>query len=180
MKVIETELTDVLILEPRVFGDDRGYLFEAFNLARFQELTGAGVDFVQDNHSSSQQGVLRGIHYQVGQVQGKLVRAVAGEILDVAVDLRRGSPNFGRHIAVRLSAENKHQLWVPPGFGHGFSVLSEQAEVLYKVTDYWSPESERTIAWDDPALAIDWVVKNPIVSSKDAVGKSLLEAELFD
>jgi dTDP-4-dehydrorhamnose 3,5-epimerase len=180
LKIIETALPDVLILEPKVFGDDRGFFLESYNQKAFQEATGVGADFVQDNHSRSAKHVLRGIHYQLVHPQGKLVRAVVGEVLDVAVDLRRSSPRFGQHVAVRLSAENKRQLWIPPGFGHGFMVLSEVAEFLYKTTEYWYPEHDRTLAWNDPAVGVDWGVAEPLLSAKDTRGASLAEAEAFD
>ncbi|RVU30330.1 dTDP-4-dehydrorhamnose 3,5-epimerase [Neptunomonas marina] len=181
MKVIETTLPDVLILEPTVFGDERGFFMESFNQQRFKELTGLERDFVQDNHSKSAHGVLRGLHYQIKQPQGKLVRVTAGEVLDVAVDIRRSSETFGQWVGVRLSADNKRQLWVPEGFAHGFVVLSESAEFLYKTTDYYAPEHERSIRWDDPELGIDWQLEGaPLVSAKDADGIPLAEAELFD
>lgn len=180
MNLIETDLPGVLILEPRVFEDDRGFFMESFNQRRFEELTGVGTEFVQDNHSRSGRHVLRGLHYQVVQPQGKLVRVIHGEILDVAVDLRRGSANFGQHVTMKLTAENKHQAWVPPGFAHGFVVLSEHCEVLYKTTDYWNPEAERTLLWNDPALGIDWGVSDPVLSAKDAEGKPLVQADLYD
>ncbi|MEZ5741549.1 MAG: dTDP-4-dehydrorhamnose 3,5-epimerase [Burkholderiaceae bacterium] len=180
MKIIETALPDVLILEPKVFGDDRGFFLESYNQKVFQEATGVGADFVQDNHSRSARHVLRGIHYQLVHPQGKLVRAVVGEVLDVAVDLRRSSPHFGQHVAVRLSAENKRQLWIPPGFGHGFMVLSEFAEFLYKTTEYWYPEHDRTLAWNDPTVGVDWGVAEPLLSAKDTRGASLAQAEAFD
>jgi dTDP-4-dehydrorhamnose 3,5-epimerase len=180
MKPITTAIPGMLIIEPRVFGDNRGFFFESFNRRRFSELTGRDVDFVQDNHSRSAQNVLRGLHYQIKNPQGKLVRVVQGAVLDVAVDIRKSSPTFGQHFAVELSAENKLMLWIPEGFAHGFSVLTETAEFLYKTTDYWYPEHERCIRWDDPALAIDWKLKSePLVSAKDGQGKSLAEAELF-
>jgi len=180
MRVIHTAIPDLLIIEPRVFGDDRGFFFESFNRRRFAELTGRDVDFVQDNHSRSEQNVLRGLHYQIRQPQGKLVRVVQGAVLDVAVDIRKSSPSFGKHVAVELSAENKLMLWIPEGFAHGFGVLTETADFLYKTTDYWFPEHERCINWNDPALAIDWTLKTaPMVSDKDAKGKLLTEAELF-
>jgi len=180
MRLIHTAIPDLLIIEPRVFGDDRGFFFESFNRRRFAELTGRDVDFVQDNHSRSAQNVLRGLHYQIRQPQGKLVRVVQGAVLDVAVDIRKNSPTFGRHVALELSAENKLMLWIPEGFAHGFSVLTETAEFLYKTTDYWYPEHERCIRWDDPALEIDWKLQGtPMVSGKDAQGRSLAEAELF-
>ena len=180
MRVIHTAIPDLLIIEPRVFGDDRGFFFESFNRRRFADLTGHDVDFVQDNHSRSAQNVLRGLHYQIQHTQGKLVRVVQGAVLDVAVDIRKSSPTFGEHVAMELSAENKLMLWIPEGFAHGFSVMTETAEFLYKTTDYWFPEYERCIRWDDPALAIDWKLKSePLVSAKDAQGKLLAEAELF-
>lgn len=183
MNCIPTELPDVLILEPRVFGDDRGFFYESFNARNFEAATGVKTAFVQDNHSRSARGVLRGLHYQIEQAQGKLVRVTHGEVYDVAVDLRRGSPSFGRWVGVHLSAANKRQLWVPAGFGHGFLVLSEFAEFLYKTTDYYAPAHERTIAWNDPTLAIDWPLPEgfaePLLSAKDRDGKRLSEAELF-
>ncbi|MDU9392443.1 dTDP-4-dehydrorhamnose 3,5-epimerase [Pseudomonas sp. zfem002] len=180
MKVIASTLPEVLILEPRVFGDARGFFYESFNARVFAEQTGVNAQFVQDNHSRSQKGVLRGLHYQIENAQGKLVRVVAGEVLDVAVDLRRSSPNFGRWTSVRLSAENNRQLWVPPGFGHGFVVLSDYAEFLYKTTDYYNPAAERCVRWDDPDLAIDWQLDGqPLLSAKDQNGKRLSEADLF-
>ncbi len=175
-----TALADVLVLEPRVFGDERGYFFEAYNRVRARELLGRELDFVQDNQSRSQRGVLRGLHYQIQQPQAKLVRVLAGEIFDVAVDIRRSSPTFGRWIGVRLSAENREQMWVPEGFAHGFYVLSEFAEVLYKTSDYYAPEHERCIRWDDSELAIPWPIADaPQVSDKDRRGACLREAELF-
>ncbi len=180
MNVIPTELPDVLLLEPRVFGDERGFFFESFNARAFAEATGVTREFVQDNHSRSVRGVLRGLHYQISQPQGKLVRVVAGEVFDVAVDLRRGSPTFGRWAGVNLSAENKRMMWVPEGFAHGFLVLSESAEFLYKTTDYYAPEHERCIRWDDPQLAIGWPLQEaPQLSAKDRSGVVLAEAELF-
>ena len=180
MRVIHTAIPDLLIIEPKVFGDDRGFFFESYNRRRFAELTGRDVDFVQDNHSLSVQNVLRGLHYQIRHQQGKLVRVVQGAVLDVAVDIRKSSPTFGKHVDVELSAENKLMLWIPEGFAHGFSVLTGSAEFLYKTTDYWFPEHERCIRWDDPALAIDWKLQaEPVVSGKDAQGKLLAEAELF-
>ncbi len=180
MRIIHTAIRDLLIVEPRVFSDDRGYFFESFNRRKFAELTGLDVDFVQDNHSLSAQNVLRGLHYQIKQPQGKLVRVVQGAVLDVAVDIRKSSPTFGKHVALELSAENKLMLWIPEGFAHGFSVLTETAEFLYKTTDYWYAEHERCIRWNDPAMAIDWKLKeDPIVSAKDAQGKTLAEADLF-
>jgi len=180
VNVIATELPEVLILEPKVFGDERGFFYESFNARAFAEATGLTCQFVQDNHSRSQRGVLRGLHYQIQQAQGKLVRVTAGEVFDVAVDIRRSSPNFGRWVGVHLSAENKRQLWVPEGFAHGFAVLSEDAEFLYKTTDYYAPTHERCIRWDDPELAIDWPLADaPQLSAKDQAGLGLNEAELF-
>ncbi|MBS7662397.1 dTDP-4-dehydrorhamnose 3,5-epimerase [Pseudomonas lalucatii] len=180
MKVIQTDLPGVLILEPKVFGDERGFFYESFNARAFAEATGLDPDFVQDNHSRSQRGVLRGLHYQVQQAQGKLVRVTAGEVYDVAVDVRRASPTFGRWVGVQLSAENKRQLWLPEGFAHGFLVLSEFAEFLYKTTDYYAPTHERCIRWDDPTLAIAWpLAAAPQLSAKDQAGLSLGDAELF-
>jgi dTDP-4-dehydrorhamnose 3,5-epimerase len=180
MKRVDTAILDLAIIEPRVFGDDRGFFFESFNARTLAPLIGQW-DFVQDNHSCSAQGVLRGLHYQIRQPQGKLVRVVAGSVLDVAVDIRRSSSTFGQHVAVELSAENKHMFWIPPGFAHGFVVLSEYAELLYKTTDYWAPEHERCIRWDDPLLAIDWRLdRAPALSPKDAQGVSLYQAEVFD
>jgi dTDP-4-dehydrorhamnose 3,5-epimerase len=182
MKVTPCAIADVLLIEPRVFGDDRGFFFESFNQRTFCDATGLSVDFVQDNHSKSARHVLRGLHYQINQPQGKLVRVVAGEVFDVAVDLRRRSPTFGRWVGKRLSADNKHQLWMPPGVAHGFVVLSESAEFLYKTTDYWAPEHERCIAWNDPTLAIEWpdLSGAPLLSAKDAKGIAFLQAEIFE
>lgn len=180
MKVIASELPEVLILEPRVFGDERGFFYESFNARAFSEATGLNREFVQDNHSRSQRGVLRGLHYQLQQAQGKLVRVTAGEVYDVAVDIRRSSPTFGQWTGVHLSAENKRQLWLPEGFAHGFLVLSEYAEFLYKTTDYYAPAHERCIRWDDPSLAIDWPLDSaPQLSAKDQAGLSLADAEVF-
>lgn len=180
MNVIETALPDVLILEPKVFGDSRGFFFESFNAAAFEAATGIKRSFVQDNHSKSQRGVLRGLHYQIQQPQGKLVRVVSGEVFDVAVDLRRSSPSFGRWVGTRLSAENQRQLWIPEGFAHGFLVLSESAEFLYKTTDYYAPAHERSLLWNDPAVGIDWPLDGePTLSGKDEAGKLLKDAELF-
>ncbi|MCU1717967.1 dTDP-4-dehydrorhamnose 3,5-epimerase [Pseudomonas sp. 5P_3.1_Bac2] len=180
MQVVSTTIPEVLILEPRVFGDDRGFFYESFNARAFAEATGVKSEFVQDNHSRSARGVLRGLHYQVQQAQGKLVRVSAGEVLDVAVDIRRSSPTFGQWVAVRLSAENKRQLWIPEGFAHGFVVLSEFAEFLYKTTDYYAPEHERCIRWDDPSLAIDWQLSEaPQLSAKDQAGSLLATAQVF-
>ena len=180
MKAIQTAIPDVLIIEPKVFGDDRGFFFESYNRRKFAELTGRDVDFVQDNHSRSAKGVLRGLHYQIQHPQGKLVRAVQGAVLDVAVDIRKSSPTFGKHVTLELSAENKRMLWIPEGFAHGFVVLSETAEFLYKTTDYWYPEYERSLRWDDSTLNIDWKLQAPpALSGKDAQGKALGVAELF-
>lgn len=180
MNVIPTRLPEVLIIEPKVFGDDRGFFYESFNARAFAEATSCTLPFVQDNHSRSARGVLRGLHYQIEQSQGKLVRVTAGEVLDIAVDIRRSSPTFGQWASVRLSAQNHRQLWVPPGFAHGFVVLSESADFLYKTTDYYAPAAERCIRWDDPQLAIDWELDSaPILSAKDQNGKALHEADLF-
>ncbi|ANF83733.1 dTDP-4-dehydrorhamnose 3,5-epimerase [Pseudomonas antarctica] len=180
MNVIATELPDVLILEPKVFGDERGFFYESFNAKAFAQATGLQLEFVQDNHSRSQKGVLRGLHYQIENTQGKLVRVTAGEVLDVAVDIRRSSPDFGKWTSVRLSAENDRQLWIPPGFAHGFVVLSDHAEFLYKTTDYYTPSAERCIRWDDPQLNIDWLLDGaPTLSAKDQNGKFLAEADVF-
>jgi dTDP-4-dehydrorhamnose 3,5-epimerase len=180
MKAIQTAIADLLIIEPKVFGDERGFFFESFNRRKFAELTGRDVDFVQDNHSRSVKNVLRGLHYQIQQSQAKLVRVIQGRVLDVAVDIRRSSPTFGRHVAIELSAENKLMFWIPEGFAHGFVVLSETAEFLYKTTDYWAPEYERCLRWDDESLSIDWKTEGgPLVSAKDAQGKVLAEADLF-
>ncbi len=180
MNVVETQLPGVLIIEPKVFGDERGFFYESFNAKAFEEATGLHTQFVQDNHSRSQKGVLRGLHYQLENTQGKLVRVTAGEVLDVAVDIRRSSAHFGQWLAVRLSAQNHRQLWVPEGFAHGFVVLSDFAEFLYKTTDYYTPSAERCIRWDDPTLAIDWQLQEaPQLSAKDQNGKSLQEADLF-
>ena len=180
MKVSETALPGVLIIEPKVFGDERGFFYESFNAKVFEDATGLKTQFVQDNHSRSQKGVLRGLHYQLQNTQGKLVRVTVGEVLDVAVDIRRSSPNFGQWEAVHLSADNHRQLWVPEGFAHGFVVLSDFAEFLYKTTDYYTPSAERSIRWDDPTLAIDWQLKEaPQLSAKDQNGQRFLEADLF-
>lgn len=177
MRAIQTAIADVLLLEPKVFGDDRGFFYESFNAKTFKEATGVDVQFVQDNHSKSARNVLRGLHYQVEQPQGKLVRVVQGEVFDVAVDIRKGSPTFGQWVGEILSAENKRQLWIPPGLAHGFVVLSETAEFLYKTTDYYAPAHERCIAWDDPELAITWPIDGaPSFSAKDAAGMSFRQA----
>ena len=180
MKAIATGLEGVLVIEPTVFGDARGYFYESWNRRRFCELVGRDVDFVQDNHSASVRGVLRGLHYQIRQPQGKLVRVIAGEAFDVAVDLRRSSPTFGRWVGERLSAQNRRMLWIPEGFAHGFIVLSEACEFLYKATDYYAPEHERTLLWNDPDLAIVWPYEGePLLKPKDAAGASLKVAETF-
>lgn len=180
MNFLASELPDVFILQPRVFEDERGFFLESYQKERFAA-AGISFEFVQDNHSLSQQGVLRGLHYQIRQPQGKLVRVISGEVFDVAVDIRRSSPTFGQWMGINLSAENKTMLWIPPGFAHGFYVLSEQAEVLYKATDYYAPQWERAILWNDPALGIRWPAgPAPIVSAKDAAGLPLSQAELFE
>ena len=179
--VTPTAIADVLILEPKVFGDARGFFYESFNARDFAQATGLDVHFVQDNHSKSAQGVLRGLHYQIQHPQGKLVRVVQGEVFDVAVDLRKSSPTFGQWVGVHLSADNHRQLWVPPGFAHGFVVLSESAEFLYKTTDYWYPEHERSLLWNDPEVGIAWPVQGqPLLAAKDAAGMVLAQAECFD
>jgi dTDP-4-dehydrorhamnose 3,5-epimerase len=180
MNVITTDLPGVLIIEPKVFGDDRGFFYESFNAKAFKEKTGVSTTFVQDNHSRSQKGVLRGLHYQLENTQGKLVRVTHGEVLDVAVDVRRSSPHFGQWVGIRLSADNRRQLWIPEGFAHGFAVLSDSAEFLYKTTDYYNPAAERCIRWDDPDLAIDWQLSEaPQLSAKDQLGKSLKDLDLL-
>ncbi|MBK6656332.1 dTDP-4-dehydrorhamnose 3,5-epimerase [Zoogloea sp.] len=180
MKVIETAIPDLLILEPKVFGDARGFFMESFNARRFQEATGLNVDFVQDNHSRSAKGVLRGLHYQIQQAQGKLVRVVRGSVFDVAVDLRRSSPTFGQWVGVTLSEENNRQFWIPPGFAHGFLVTSDSADFLYKTTDYYAPEHERSLAWNDPDVGVVWPLDGaPLLSAKDVAGKPLGECETF-
>ena len=180
MQATPTAIPEVIILEPKVFGDDRGFFYESFNQAQFEQAIGKPVQFVQDNHSRSGQNVLRGLHYQIQQPQGKIVRVVQGEVFDVAVDLRKNSKTFGQWVGEILSAENKRQLWVPDGFAHGFVVLSETAEFLYKTTDYYAPAHERCILWNDATLAIQWPAGiQPILSAKDARGKSFIEAEIF-
>jgi dTDP-4-dehydrorhamnose 3,5-epimerase len=180
MQIIHTRIPDVLIIEPKVFGDSRGFFFESFNEKQFKAMAGVSVAFVQDNHSKSKKNVLRGLHYQIRQPQGKLVRVISGEVFDVAVDIRRSSPTFGTWVGDRLSAENKRQIWVPPGFAHGFVVLSEEAEFLYKTTDYYAPEHERCIRWNDPQLKIHWpTTGQPLVSAKDEQGVSFNDAEVF-
>ena len=179
MEVVATQHPEVLLLRPKVFGDARGFFFESYNRKVFAEL-GIAAGFVQDNHSRSTRGVLRGLHYQISQPQGKLVRVAAGEVFDVAVDLRRSSPHFGRVATMRLSAETHEMAWIPPGFAHGFLVLSEHAEFLYKTTDYYAPEFERCLLWDDPALGIDWPLDGaPLLSAKDQAGRPLAECEVF-
>ncbi len=180
MKIVPTAIPDVLVIEPDVFGDARGFFFESFNAREFKRLTGIEPPIVQDNHSRSMKNVLRGLHYQIAQPQGKLMRAVAGEIFDVAVDIRRGSPTCGKWVSNLLSAANKKQMWIPVGFAHGYLVLSEHAEVLYKTTDYYAPEHERCIRWDDPQLGIQWPLDGtPQLSAKDLKGKRFSEAEIF-
>ena len=181
MKVLDTAIPDVKIIEPDVFGDDRGFFYESFNRRRFREQIGLDLDFVQDNHSKSARGVLRGLHYQIEHAQGKLVRVVSGSVFDVAVDLRRASPSFGQWAGAVLSAENYRQMWVPPGFAHGFLVLADATEFLYKTTDFYAPEHERTIQWDDPDLAIDWPLKGIELrlSEKDKNGTPFASAECF-
>ena len=180
MKVERAAIPDVLVLEPQVFGDARGFFYESYNRRRFAAATGLDVEFVQDNHSRSDRNVLRGLHYQVRQAQGKLVRVTAGEIYDVAVDLHRSSPTFGKWTAVVLSAENRRMCWVPPGYAHGFLVTSDYAEVQYKTTDYWAPQHERCIIWNDRDLGVPWPLKGePVLSQKDRAGLSLKEAEVF-
>ncbi len=182
MKATRLTIPDVVLIEPKVFGDARGFFFESFNRRAFNEATGTRHQFVQDNHSRSSKGVLRGLHYQIQQPQGKLVRVVRGVVFDVAVDIRRSSPTFGQWVGVELSAENHRQLWVPPGFAHGFLVLSETADFLYKTTEYYAPEHERCIAWNDPALAIAWpdIGMAPCLSGKDQLGLDLAVAPVFD
>lgn len=180
MQIKSTPLPGVLLIEPRVFGDNRGFLYESFNARAFREQTGIDAQFVQDNHSKSARNVLRGLHYQIRHAQGKLVRVTSGAVLDVVLDIRRGSPTFGQWCSSVLSEANKLQLWIPPGFAHGFSVLEDGTEFLYKTTDYWMPEHERTILWNDPALAIDWQLQTPpLLSDKDQHGVLLRDAEVF-
>ncbi|HSD38479.1 MAG TPA: dTDP-4-dehydrorhamnose 3,5-epimerase [Rhodocyclaceae bacterium] len=182
MNVITTSIKDLLILEPKVFGDARGFFMESFNAKTFREKTSLDVNFVQDNHSRSGRGVLRGLHYQIQNPQGKLVRVTQGLVLDVAVDMRKSSPTFGQWEAVELSGENHRQFWVPPGFAHGFVVLSESADFLYKTTDYYAPEYERSLAWNDPTVGVDWRLGDitPLLSAKDLNGKPLAECEVFE
>ncbi|AOI64892.1 dTDP-4-dehydrorhamnose 3,5-epimerase [Burkholderia territorii] len=180
IQVTATALPEVKVIEPKVFGDARGYFYESFNAREFAAQVEPGIVFVQDNHSRSSKGVLRGLHYQIEHAQGKLVRVVEGEVFDVAVDIRRASPNFGKWVGVTLSQDNHRQLWVPPGFAHGFVVLSEAAQFLYKTTDYWFPEHERCIAWNDREIGIEWPFEGqPVLAAKDAAGKSLSEAEVY-
>ena len=181
MNIVPTEIPDVLIVEPKVFGDSRGFFFESFNQRQFEQLTGFAPSFVQDNHSRSARGVLRGLHYQIQQPQGKLVRVIAGEVFDVCVDMRRSSPTFGKSVCVTLSADNYRQLWIPPGFAHGFLVTSETADFVYKTTDYYAPEHERSLLWNDPALNIAWPVQGePLLSAKDKSAAALAQAETFE
>ena len=182
MQATRLAIPDVVLIEPKVFGDARGFFYESFNQRAFNQATGTAYQFLQDNHSRSAKGVLRGLHYQIQQPQGKLVRVVRGAVFDVAVDIRKSSPTFGQWVGVELSEDNQRQLWVPPGFAHGFVVLSEMAEFLYKTTDYYAPAFERCLAWDDPTLAIDWRLQGaqPLLSAKDAQGLPLAKAELFD
>ena len=182
MKATPLAIPEVVLLEPRVFGDARGFFFESFNQAQFEAAVGCVVNFVQDNHSRSAQNVLRGLHYQVRQPQAKLIRVTAGAVFDVAVDIRRSSPTFGKWVGEILSAENKRQMWIPQGFAHGFFVLSDAAECLYKTTDYWAPEHERSIAWNDPVIGVEWPIrgKSLILSSTDQNGVALAVAEIFD
>lgn len=181
MKVTPTAIPDVLVIEPKIFGDERGFFFESFNKEVFEQEVGVAADFVQDNHSKSAKGVLRGLHYQIKQPQGKLVRVVSGEVLDVAVDIRKSSDTFGEWVSVILSGENKRQLWIPQGFAHGFVVLSDSAEFLYKTTDYYAPEHERCIRWSDNELDIDWTYSDePLVSEKDAQGAMFEDADTFE
>lgn len=181
MKVIKSAIKDVLIIEPRVFGDERGFFYESYNEREWRDITGLERRFVQDNHSGSAKGVLRGLHYQIRQPQGKLVRVVSGEVFDVAVDIRRNSQTFRKWVGVRLSAENKRQLWIPEGFAHGFLVISDFAEFLYKATNYYAQEHERCIIWNDPVLNIDWPIEgSPVLSPKDSQGLLLKDAEVFD
>ncbi|TCM82011.1 dTDP-4-dehydrorhamnose 3,5-epimerase [Rhizobium sp. BK068] len=180
MKATPLEIADVLLVEPTVYGDDRGFFFESFNQARFNAAVGRDVSFVQDNHSKSAKGVLRGLHYQIRRPQGKLVRVVDGTVFDVAVDMRKGSPTFGKWVGENLSADNKRQLWIPPGFAHGFLVLSDCAQFLYKTTDFYSPENERAVIWNDRDLNIAWPIKGaPLLSEKDAMASTFEHAELF-
>ncbi|MFV3415623.1 dTDP-4-dehydrorhamnose 3,5-epimerase [Pseudomonas nitroreducens] len=182
MKATRLAIPDVILFEPKVFGDDRGFFFESFNQQKFEEAVGRKVDFVQDNHSRSAKGVLRGLHYQLApHAQGKLIRVVQGEVFDVAVDVRESSPTFGKWVGVHLSAENKNQLWIPEGFAHGFLTLTDNVDFLYKTTNYYAPAAEGCIAWDDPALAIEWPIAiAPVLSEKDRLGRPLAQAEVFE
>ena len=181
MRVTSTAIADVLVIEPKVFADGRGFFFESFNERAFTQATGISARFVQDNHSRSVKNTVRGLHYQIRQPQGKLVRAVTGEIFDVVLDIRRSSATFGKWVGEYLSAENKKMVWIPPGLAHGFAVLSDYADFLYKTTDYWAPQHERTLLWNDPDIAIAWpLVGEPILAAKDSAGKRLTEAEVFD
>ncbi len=181
MRIIQTSIPDLLILEPKVFGDERGFFMETYQASQFSKL-GLPTQFVQDNHSGSRQGILRGLHYQIRQAQGKLVRVVSGEIFDIAVDLRKSSPSFGKHVSATLSAQNKHLFWIPAGFAHGFYVLSDWAEIIYKATDFYAPEWERTIMWNDPDLGISWPLidqQPPVLSAKDDAGIPFSAAETY-
>ncbi|MHB8849455.1 MAG: dTDP-4-dehydrorhamnose 3,5-epimerase [Burkholderiales bacterium] len=179
MNIIPTDIPEVLILEPKVYGDDRGFFYESYN-RRIMTEAGIPDDFVQDNHSRSARGVLRGLHYQIQQTQGKLVRVIAGSVYDVAVDLRKSSPHFGKWVGMELTADNKRMAWIPPGFAHGFVVTSDTAEFLYKTTDYWAPPFERSLLWNDPALGIDWPISGePVIAAKDAAGLPLSRCEVF-
>lgn len=180
MKAIKTAIPDVVIIEPKIFGDERGFFFESYNQRQFEELTGSTLPFVQDNHSRSARGVLRGLHYQLQQTQGKLVRVTSGAVFDVCVDLRRSSPTFGKSVSMILSAESHRQLWIPPGFAHGFLVTSDNAEFLYKTTDYYAPQYERSLLWNDPVLGIEWPLQHePTLSVKDKAGVPLAAADVF-
>lgn len=181
LTTITTNIPEVLVLVPKVFGDERGFFFESFNARAFESATGVRCDFVQDNHSRSVKNVLRGLHYQLEQAQGKLVRVIQGEVFDVAVDIRKSSPTFGQWVGRRLSAQNREMMWVPPGFAHGFVVLSDTAEFLYKTTDYYLPAAERSILWNDEALAIEWPIDTePVLSGKDRAGSRLADAEVYE
>jgi dTDP-4-dehydrorhamnose 3,5-epimerase len=181
MQIVEKALNGVVLLEPKVFGDERGFFMETFNERVFRELTGVTLDFVQDNHSRSARNVLRGLHYQIQQPQGKLVRAVSGSVFDVAVDMRRSSPTYGQWFGAELTAQNKRQLWVPPGFAHGFVVMSDTADFLYKTTDYWAPEFERSLAWNDPTVGVAWPMEGePLLSAKDKSGAAFGVAEVYE
>jgi dTDP-4-dehydrorhamnose 3,5-epimerase len=181
MRAIPTCLPEVLILEPKVFGDERGFFFESFNWKSFSDEVGTPVDFVQDNHSRSAKGVLRGLHYQIQHAQGKLVRVISGAVFDAVVDVRKHSPNFGRWLGMELSEKNRLQVWIPPGFAHGFLALTESADIIYKTTDYWYPEHERCVKWDDPTIGINWPIEGKLIlSQKDALGKGIAEAEVFE